>query len=80
MEVMGGGVAFLICIIFVMQFKIFRKFWRRGGVKLIKDKTAFKHSQQASYKGNLILCPSTSGQNVLGLVSKVPGNSRVGYL
>lgn len=48
MEGMGGGVAFLICIIFVMLFKISRKFWRRGRVKLIKDKMAFKHSQQAS--------------------------------
>lgn len=49
-------------------------------VKLIKDKMAFKHSQQVSSEANLILCASTSGQNVLGSVSKVHGNSRVGYL
>lgn len=41
---------FLICIIFVMQLNISRKFWRRGGVKIIADNMAFKHSQTCILK------------------------------
>lgn len=48
MEGHGGNRlkdSFLICIIFVIQDS--RRFWR-GGVKIIKDNIAFKHSQYAS--------------------------------
>ena len=70
---MGGGVAFLICIIFVMQFKISRKFWRRGEVELIKDKMAFNTANKHLKRKPDFVCLHLWA-NVLGSVSKVPGD------